>query len=118
MNLASVAEEIQHRITHIFGRDMEGRRATNGGNSKLDYDPHFRDYVWFYEVRQLLSSIVAYSFGMQFFHADTGKGLGASHQTGWSGLVAYHILQSGMSCRLPKTPRSQWFWASFLDGIF
>ena len=52
MNLVAVAEEIQHRIIHIFGRDMEGRRATNGGNSKLDYDPHFRDYVWFYEVRQ------------------------------------------------------------------
>ncbi len=50
MNLAAVAEEIQHRIIHIFGRDVEGRRATNGGNSKLDYDPHFRDYVWFYEV--------------------------------------------------------------------
>ncbi|KAF8658306.1 hypothetical protein AX16_002076 [Volvariella volvacea WC 439] len=90
MNLVSVAEEIQHRIIHIFGRDMEGRRATNGGNSKLDYDPHFRDYVWFYE----------------FFHADDGKGLGASHQTGWSGLVAYHILQSGVSCRLPRTPRT------------
>ncbi|PPQ83621.1 hypothetical protein CVT25_006306 [Psilocybe cyanescens] len=90
MNLVSVAEEIQHRIIHIFGRDAEGRRATNGGNNKLDYDPHFRDYVWFYE----------------FFHADSGKGLGASHQTGWSGLVAYHILQSGVSCRLPKTPRT------------
>lgn len=50
MNLVGVAEEIQHRIIHIFGRDMEGRRATNGGNPKLDRDPHFRDYVWFYEV--------------------------------------------------------------------
>lgn len=50
MNLVQVAEEIQHRIIHIFGRDMEGRRATNGGNPKLDRDPHFRDYVWFYEV--------------------------------------------------------------------
>ncbi|KAJ7647363.1 glycoside hydrolase family 63 protein [Roridomyces roridus] len=90
MNLVGVAEEIQHRIIHIFGRDIEGRRATNGGNPKLDHDPHFRDYVWFYE----------------FFHADDGRGLGASHQTGWSGLVAYHILQSGVSCRLPKTPRT------------
>lgn len=51
MNLANVAEEIQHRIIHIFGRDMDGRRALNGGNQKLDYDPHFRDYVLFYEVR-------------------------------------------------------------------
>lgn len=93
MNLASVAEEVQHRIIHIFGRDGQGRRATNGGLNKLDYDPHFRDYVWFYE----------------FFDGDSGKGLGASHQTGWSGLVAYHILQSGVTCRLPKTPKSTLF---------
>jgi hypothetical protein len=52
MNLVGVAEEIQHRIIHVFGRDMDGRRATNGGNPKLDRDPHFRDYVWFYEVRR------------------------------------------------------------------
>ncbi|EED78354.1 hypothetical protein POSPLDRAFT_135023 [Postia placenta Mad-698-R] len=90
MNLVEVAEEIQHRIIHIFGRDVEGRRATNGGNPKLDADPHFRDYVWFHE----------------FFHADDGRGLGASHQTGWSGLVAFHILQSGASCRLPRTPKT------------
>lgn len=51
MNLLGVAEEIQHRIIHIFGRDMHGRRATNGGNEKLDNDPHFRDYIWFHEVR-------------------------------------------------------------------
>lgn len=50
MDLGKVAEEIQHRVIHIFGRDMEGRRATNGGNTKLDRDPHFRDYVWFHEV--------------------------------------------------------------------
>jgi len=50
MNLVEVAEEIQHRIIHIFGRDIEGKRATNGGNVKLDKDPHFRDYVSFYEV--------------------------------------------------------------------
>ncbi|EIW83007.1 glycoside hydrolase family 63 protein [Coniophora puteana RWD-64-598 SS2] len=90
LNLLEVAEEIQHRIIHIFGRDMEGRRATNGGDTKLDSDPHFRDYVWFHE----------------FFHGDSGRGLGASHQTGWSGLVAYHILQTGASCRLPRTPKT------------
>lgn len=50
MNLVAVAEEIQHRIIHIFGRDKQGRRATNGGNDKLNFDPHFRDYVWFHEV--------------------------------------------------------------------
>jgi hypothetical protein len=58
MNLVEVAEEIQHRIIHIFGRDIEGRRATNGGNPKLDGDPHFRDYVWFYEVRGSLFPIL------------------------------------------------------------
>jgi len=90
MNLLQIAEEIQHRIIHIFGRDIHGRRALNGGNQKLDFDPFFRDYVWFFE----------------YFHGDDGRGLGASHQTGWSGLVAYHILQSGANCRLPKTPRT------------
>lgn len=50
MNLASVAEEIQHRTIHIFSRDDAGRRAVNGGNPKLNRDPHFRDYVHFYEV--------------------------------------------------------------------
>ena len=51
MDLLGVAEEIQHRIIHIFSRDIDGRRALNGGHQKLDFDPHFRDYVWFYEVR-------------------------------------------------------------------
>ena len=51
MDLGKVAEEIQHRIIHIFGRDMEGRRSVNGGSKRLDLDPHFRDYVHFYEVR-------------------------------------------------------------------
>jgi hypothetical protein len=50
MNLAQVAEEIQHRNIHIFGRDVEGNRAINGGNQMLSTDPHFRDYVHFYEV--------------------------------------------------------------------
>lgn len=51
MNLANVAEEIQHRIIHIFSRDVDGQRATNGDNPKWDHDPHFRDYLQFYEVR-------------------------------------------------------------------
>lgn len=50
MNLAGAAEEIQHRLIHIFARDEHGRRAVNGGNPKLNRDPHFRDYVHFYEV--------------------------------------------------------------------
>ena len=50
MNLAGVAEEVQHRIIHIFSRDNEGRRATNAGNVKLDKDPHFKDFILFHEV--------------------------------------------------------------------
>jgi hypothetical protein len=83
MNLSSVAEEIQHRIIHIFSRDGQGRRATNGGNEKLDKDPYYRDYVWFYEVSIDTHRLDHSLIPAQFFHADTGKGLGASHQTGW-----------------------------------
>lgn len=90
MNLAGVAEEIQHRIIHIFARDERGRRAVNGGNDKFDKDPHFRDYVHFYE----------------FMDGDTGRGLGASHQTGWTGLVSWMIHKTGEYCRLPKTPKT------------
>jgi hypothetical protein len=54
MSLAGCAEEIQHRLIHIFSRDENGRRATNGGNPKLNRDPHFRDYVHFHEVRPLI----------------------------------------------------------------
>lgn len=90
MNLAAVSDEIQHRIIHLFARDPEGRRAYNGGIDRLDKDPFFRDHILFHE----------------FFHADTGKGLGASHQTGWTGLVAWMIFQTGSSARLPRTPRT------------
>jgi len=90
LNLAAVADEIQHRIIHIFARDAEGRRACNGGLDRLDKDPFFRNHVFFHE----------------FFHADNGKGLGASHQTGWTGLVAWMIFQTGSSARLPRTPRT------------
>ncbi|WVQ99883.1 hypothetical protein IAU59_007026 [Kwoniella sp. CBS 9459] len=90
MSLAGVAEEIQHRLIHIFSRDESGRRAVNGGNPKMNRDPNFRDYVHFYE----------------FFHGNDGRGLGASHQTGWTGLVAWSIMQTGEYCRLPKTPKT------------
>ena len=84
MNLLQVAEEIQHRIIHIFGRDVHGRRALNGGNQKLDFDPFFRDYVWFFEVRTILPpGIQGMNCAIQYFHGDDGRGLGASHQTGW-----------------------------------
>ena len=72
MNLYQVAEEIVRRLSSIFLRDKEGRRAVYGGTSKFQDDPHFRDYCLFYE----------------YFHGDNGAGLGASHQTGWTGVVA------------------------------
>lgn len=99
--MAGCAEEIQHRLIHIFARDENGRRAVNGGNPKLNRDPHFRDYVHFYE----------------FFHGNDGRGLGASHQTGWTGLVAWSIMQTGEFCRLPKTPRSKYrnMWFMWSD---
>ena len=50
MSLAGCAEEVQHRLIHLFSRDENGRRAVNGGNPKLNRDPHFRDYVHFFEV--------------------------------------------------------------------
>jgi hypothetical protein len=72
MNLYQVAREIAARMTRIFLRDGSGRRPVFGGGRLFQEDPHFRDYLLFYE----------------YFHGDNGAGLGASHQTGWTGLVA------------------------------
>jgi hypothetical protein len=72
MTLYQVAEEIAHRLERIFLRDEHGRRAVFGGAQKFQEDPHWRDYVPFYE----------------YFHGDDGAGLGASHQTGWTGIIA------------------------------
>jgi hypothetical protein len=72
MNLYQVAEEITRRLTSIFLRDGQGRRPVHGGAKKFQEDPHWRDLVLFYE----------------YFHGDNGAGLGASHQTGWTGIVA------------------------------
>ena len=72
MNLYEVAEEISRRVTSIFLRDASGRRPVYGGARKFQEDPHWRDLILFYE----------------YFHGDNGAGLGASHQTGWTGLVA------------------------------
>jgi hypothetical protein len=72
MNLFDVAKEISDRLTRIFLRDSSGRRPVYGGTAKFQEDPHWRDHILFYE----------------YFHADNGAGLGASHQTGWTGLVA------------------------------
>jgi hypothetical protein len=72
MNLFEVAREISDRLTRIFLRDERGRRPVYGGTEKFQTDPHWRDHILFYE----------------YFHGDNGAGLGASHQTGWTGVVA------------------------------
>jgi hypothetical protein len=72
MNLYQIAEEITRRLTSIFLRDERGWRPVHGGTRKFQEDPHWRDLVLFNE----------------YFHGDNGAGLGASHQTGWSGVIA------------------------------
>ncbi|MGB7439398.1 MAG: hypothetical protein WBR26_04560 [Candidatus Acidiferrum sp.] len=72
MNLFEVAREIANRLTRIFLRDKSGRRPVYGGTEKFQTDPNWKDYILFYE----------------YFHGDNGAGLGASHQTGWTGLIA------------------------------
>ncbi len=80
MNLFEVAREIAERLTRIFLRDDRGRRPVYGGTEKFQSDPHWRDYLLFYE----------------YFHGDNGAGLGASHQTGWTGVVAKGIQLFGL----------------------
>ncbi|MGO9266554.1 MAG: MGH1-like glycoside hydrolase domain-containing protein [Candidatus Binataceae bacterium] len=72
MNLFEVSKEIGDRLSRIFLRGERGRRPVYGGTEKFQSDPHWRDHILFYE----------------YFHGDNGAGLGASHQTGWTGLVA------------------------------
>jgi hypothetical protein len=72
MNLFEVSKEISNRLISTFTRDKDGKRPVYGGAEKFQTDPHWRDYILFYE----------------YFHADNGAGLGASHQTGWTGVVA------------------------------
>jgi len=72
MNLFEVSKEISNRLTRIFLRDAHGRRPVYSGTEKFQKDPYWRDNIYFYE----------------YFHGDNGAGLGASHQTGWTGLVA------------------------------
>ena len=72
MNLFEVAKELSARLSRIFLRDASGRRPVFGGAGKFQTDPHWRDHLLFYE----------------YFHGDDGAGIGASHQTGWTGCVA------------------------------
>ena len=72
MTLFEIAKELGRRLSGIFLRDADGNRPVYGGTKKFQDDPHWKDYILFYE----------------YFHGDNGAGLGASHQTGWTGLIA------------------------------
>jgi hypothetical protein len=72
LTINEVANQLACRLRRLFVADEHGRRPVHGQNERLQTDPHFRDYVLFYE----------------YFHGDTGRGVGAAHQTGWTGLVA------------------------------
>ena len=91
MNLFEVSKEISERLIRTFTRDEHGRRPVYGGSEKFQSDPHWRDHILFYE----------------YFHGDNGAGLGASHQTGWTGLVAkliqlYGFLDSKQALEMGK----------------
>ena len=72
LNLSEVADELSRRVAKLFLKGDDGQRPVLKYHSKLATDPHFKDYVLFHE----------------YFHGDTGCGLGAAHQTGWTGLIA------------------------------
>jgi hypothetical protein len=77
MNLQQVANELYGRISNLFLRNEEGKRAVFGNYNKMQTDPDFKDYILFHE----------------YFDGDTGRGIGASHQTGWTGLIAVCLYQ-------------------------
>jgi hypothetical protein len=79
MNLREVARELERRLLRLLLADAQGRRPCHGDDRQYAEDPHWRDLVLFYE----------------YFHGDSGRGLGASHQTGWTALVANLILELG-----------------------
>jgi hypothetical protein len=79
MNLGDVAAELSRRLSRIFLRGKDCRRPVYGNVERFQTDPNFKDYLLFYE----------------YFHGDTGAGIGASHQTGWTALVAKLLQQSG-----------------------
>jgi hypothetical protein len=79
LNLWNVAAEISRRLSRLFLRDADGRRPVFGSTKRLQNDPNFRDHILFHE----------------YFHGDSGAGLGASHQTGWTALIAKLLQQNG-----------------------
>jgi mannosylglycerate hydrolase MGH1-like protein len=95
LTLAQVADELAARLTRVFVRDENGRRAVFGDNEFFQADPEWRDYVPFHE----------------YFHGDTGEGLGAGHQTGWTALVALLMQHGGklsyQNVRVDDTPTAE-----------
>jgi hypothetical protein len=102
MNLFEVSKDISDRLTRIFTRDEHGRRPVYGGAEKFQTDPYWRDHILFYE----------------YFHGDNSAGLGASHQTGWTGLVAKliqlygtldakRLLESGKQAAFVHAPQTK-----------
>jgi hypothetical protein len=79
LNLGEVAAELSRRLSRIFLRDPDGRRPVFGDTERFQTDPNFKDHLLFYE----------------YFHGDNGTGIGSSHQTGWTALVAKLLQQSG-----------------------
>jgi hypothetical protein len=77
LTLKEIANDLSERLIRVFKKDDKGQRAAFGDYSKLQRDPHFSEYIWFFE----------------YFHGDNGRGAGATHQTGWTGLVAKLIQQ-------------------------
>ena len=78
-NLAEIAHSLAHRLASLFLRDNDGKRPIFGSNALFNDDPHWRDLIPFHE----------------YFHGDTGRGCGASHQTGWTGLIAQILIDMG-----------------------
>ena len=78
MNLWEVSKDLSRRMVNLFVKDAQGNRPVNGNVQEFQKDPHWSNYVLFYE----------------YFHGDNGRGVGASHQTGWTGLAAKLIQQS------------------------
>ena len=98
MNLFEVSKDIADRLNRIFLRNEQGQRPVYGGAEKFQSDPHWHDHLLFYE----------------YFHGDNGAGLGASHQTGWTGLVAKGIQRFGFMDA--KRALEGGKWAAFKKG--
>ena len=91
MTLNGVADELSRRLVAMFERDSQGRRPVFGGTEKMQSDPAWKDNILFYE----------------YFHGDLGAGIGASHQTGWTGLVAVLIEELSVGAEAVAKPEAQ-----------